>query len=367
MPQRTLNLLLAALGLLAVAGVILLGRDVYRHARTGPRWKRRLLGAGLMALGFLGIVPPERSSAGEAPVAVKAGPEVAKPKAGLQAFAEWKTVQGAWTEVMPLATSGKSTTAQRKEADKKLKAATDAIQSLEKAGLLLPSEAKLLLIEAKNIRADIYRDPPTDSQVECYDMMFVPAAQKSFERLNVRMPFLEKLLAADKLHPQACRKVIAAVEADLQILSRQSNLKQLPADERATVEQTRDKVKDHVRKLNARVQNAPSGGSGGVTAGPLSPLAASPEWKVVATAWHEAMPLALSGRSTTKQRSAARAKLKAAEAAKVVPSIEADVKTLSDDQTVAKMGEKISKEVVQTRDAVKAQLAKLKGLLAEVK
>ena len=60
MSQRALSLLLAAAGALVVAAIALLGYDIWRSGRTGPRWKRRLVGAGLALLVSLGVVSCER-------------------------------------------------------------------------------------------------------------------------------------------------------------------------------------------------------------------------------------------------------------------------------------------------------------------
>jgi hypothetical protein len=56
MPYRSAAWILVGLGgLVAVAGLVLIGIDVYAASRRGPRWKRRLLGAGLAVLGLLGL------------------------------------------------------------------------------------------------------------------------------------------------------------------------------------------------------------------------------------------------------------------------------------------------------------------------
>ncbi|HOX05288.1 MAG TPA: hypothetical protein PK280_02710 [Planctomycetota bacterium] len=55
MPYRAPALLLVALaGAIAVIGLVLIGIDVYAARQRGPRWKRRLLGAGLAVLGVFG-------------------------------------------------------------------------------------------------------------------------------------------------------------------------------------------------------------------------------------------------------------------------------------------------------------------------
>ena len=62
MSQRATNLLLALVGVLIVTALALLGYDIWRAARRGPRWKRRLVGAGLALLVSLGVVSCEDSN-----------------------------------------------------------------------------------------------------------------------------------------------------------------------------------------------------------------------------------------------------------------------------------------------------------------
>lgn len=59
------TVLLAAAGLALLAALALAGADLYRAARTGPRWKRRLLSAALAVLSAVGIVAagPEADAA----------------------------------------------------------------------------------------------------------------------------------------------------------------------------------------------------------------------------------------------------------------------------------------------------------------
>ena len=60
MPQRVVGVVWIALGVLGAAvlgAMILVGADAHRAARTGPRWKRKLFGAGLILLAALGVGP----------------------------------------------------------------------------------------------------------------------------------------------------------------------------------------------------------------------------------------------------------------------------------------------------------------------
>ena len=80
MPDRLLSLLLALLGLAAVACLILAGTDVRLAASRGYRWKRRLLGAGLAVIGWFAPFSFP-SSFGEEP---RAEAEAGRPEASLR-------------------------------------------------------------------------------------------------------------------------------------------------------------------------------------------------------------------------------------------------------------------------------------------
>jgi len=255
MSYKILWLLIALCGLLLVAGLVLLGIDLRRAAKTGPKWKRQLLGAALVLLGAAGLlhfVTKEREdAAGAPPQGTEALSSGGAPPSQGATPGDWRAVVGAWVYAKPLATRGQSTTAERKAADEKLTAAKAAIGRLEKAGELSSAEAGLLKVEAADIREDIYRESPTDGMETCYNMIYLPPARKSLTRLSKRLPLLEKLAGGGKLNATACEKIIAAAEADLKVLASEQNLTraQLSAGERAKVVKTREAVRSALRRL----------------------------------------------------------------------------------------------------------------------
>ena len=54
MPYRAMNAVVGVVGVVVLAALVALGVNVYRSARTGPRWKRGLIVAGLVMLGLVG-------------------------------------------------------------------------------------------------------------------------------------------------------------------------------------------------------------------------------------------------------------------------------------------------------------------------
>jgi len=55
MPQRAVNLVLALAGVAAVVLIVVLGVNLARASRRGPKWKRRLLSAGIGLMAALGV------------------------------------------------------------------------------------------------------------------------------------------------------------------------------------------------------------------------------------------------------------------------------------------------------------------------
>jgi len=252
MPQRTLNLLAALAGLVVLAAFLFVGSSLHRTARTGPLWRRRLGTAALMLLAAMGLVscgrqpdeaavatkpaPPDDGGAAapkvvptdEEPVATRAAtpaqPETADPAASLEESPDWQRIVDAWQLVEPLVQSGESATAQRTEASEELEAADQAMSRLVDAGLLAESEAGLLRSESKRLSGEIYKNPPTDIAVTCYDMVFISPGQESFERLSKRLPLLKQLVKGGEVHPVALERVLSNIEADLAVLAEKGSL-----------------------------------------------------------------------------------------------------------------------------------------------
>jgi len=178
------------------------------------------------------------------------------PQSELQRSEDWQTVSATWTFASPLATSRKSTTAQRKELDERLKASQASLERLVRMGLLAAEEATLLIAETANIRSDVLRDPPTDSKVTCYDMAYTPPAQLSYARLTQRLPLIQKLIAGGKVHPAACSKILAAVKADLAILENKELTKGFKGAEAAKLAELKKKVTEAVGKIQESIDPA---------------------------------------------------------------------------------------------------------------
>ena len=257
MPYRSFGLFVAIFGAVFVVGLILLGFDLRRAAKTGPGWKRKLMAAGLVLLGAVGITPGCSQIGGVPGGVVVAGvdPDAPIPAgAALDETEQWQAVLDAWKAVVPLARTGKSSTVQREVADKKLEVAKKGITKLTESRLLSEAESQLLVSEADRLRGEMYRNPPTDCQITCYDMAFIPPAQVSMERLTKRLPLLKQMATDGKVQSAVLAKVVGSVEADMATLSSEEQLKFLPAEQHEQAAELRKSAKATVAEIKGLLE-----------------------------------------------------------------------------------------------------------------
>ena len=250
MSDRMVGVLLAIVGVFAVAIFALLGFDAWRAARTGPRWRRRLVGAGLSLLALVGVSPA--ASAAEAPANLVAAD--GKPLADSP---EWKALDATWREASEIA-SGRRGPYPFDEAGKaRALAAFDGagknLAALQAKGLVSEAEAGLLGIELGRLTRGVQAMRPTEMRnTECYRPMSLGyRAKQTVERLAARLPLLEKLASAQQLRPVVVRKVLAAVEADLATLADERELIGYPPADKPKMEETRKVAAALVVRLKA--------------------------------------------------------------------------------------------------------------------
>jgi len=257
MPYKSLGLFVAVFGVVFVVGLILLGLDLRRAAKTGPGWKRKMVAAGLVLLGAVGIAPGCSQIGEIAGGTAVAGvdPDAPIPAgAALDETEQWQAVLDAWKAVAPLAQTGKSTTAQREAVDKKLESAKQGITKLTESRLLSEAESQLLVSEAERLRGEMYRNPPTDCQITCYDMAFMPPAQMSMERLTKRLPLLKQMATDGKVQSAVLAKVVGSVEADMATLSSKEALKFLPAEQHEQAAELRKSAEATVAEIKGLLE-----------------------------------------------------------------------------------------------------------------
>jgi hypothetical protein len=308
MPYRTLSIFIAIFGTVIVIALILLGRDLRRAARTGPTWKRRLVTAGLVLLGALGITSGCSDWAGLGGGYAITGAsfeDPIPPGRSLDETRHWKHLAATWREAEEIG-SGKRGNYPFNERGKKrilddLATAKSNLGTLQHAGLLSVSEAGLLEKELDLLTSRVQAMRPTEMRnATCYEPMMFTPAQDSLNRLADRLPLLEKLAQSNTVQPQVVAKVLDTVDKDLVLLGKPEMLDRLTDEQKAAAQEVTRAAKSHVEKIRNTLNVD------------FSALEDQRQWQVVVDAWRAAGPLARSGRSTTAQREAVDKKLDSA-------------------------------------------------------
>jgi hypothetical protein len=353
MIDRASGLLLAVIGLAVVGVLIVMGVDLVRASRVGPRWKRRLLGAGLglfSALGLVSILPAAAASAPPAPAVSldrdmkdfgirldelelllknetasreAVGQAISRVEKGLDVLAakqakeegdeesisgpleylrakgnrliaqarerldakaaaltdteEWKHLAVTWKDAEAVATFQRGlypfdAVGKQRLADALVQASLEAGQ-LARRKLLTAEEADWLKLDLKAM-ADATEGVRTKdlAGATCYMIGPLGLYWDERERLETRMPLLEKLEKSDIVRPEVLARVMAMVERDISGLSERSAEGVYPAgdEEDPAVYKA---AAGHTRKILERL-----GQSGGA-------FERSPDWARALAVW----------------------------------------------------------------------------------
>ncbi|HPD16284.1 MAG TPA: hypothetical protein PLE19_15130 [Planctomycetota bacterium] len=252
MAQRISGVLLALAGLLVIGALVAWGVDTHRAATSGPRWRRRLVTAGLAVLAALGAYGCDSGAGVPRPVADQA----AANDVPLPDTPEWKHIETTWREASEVA-SGKRGPYPFDRAGKEkllaaLKAAVAGVEALQQRAALSDAAAGLLKQDLALLERGVQENRPTEMKMAtCYAPMPFRPVEDSLKRLADRLPLLEKLAAAGKVPRQVIGKVIATVERDITTLGDEKLLAGLVEPDRQRAEETRKAAADLVAKLKA--------------------------------------------------------------------------------------------------------------------
>jgi hypothetical protein len=212
--MRTLDLLLGALGLLVLSAVVVWGLDLDRLARCGPRWRRRLVGAGLVLLALTGT-----------PALLAPAEAWAAKNDALSGSAKWKQIATTWREAEAIA-SGKRGAypfdrAGKKRMLERLRRCGDKIEALRKAGQISAPGAGLLIKDLQLLTRGVQgKRAKSMRMATCYEPMPHFPARDGLKRLKERLPLLEQLSRVKRVQPAVLAKVLLTVERDLALLAR---------------------------------------------------------------------------------------------------------------------------------------------------
>lgn len=268
MPYRVHNLILATLGLLTVAGLLLVGANLHRHRLEGSALKKRLVIAGLSLLSLFGLGSLvtqsgcTKTSTSSQARGTTAKPDKSTPKDPAtsssprgridEVTAEAKAVASGKRGEHPFDRKGKERLlAAMDEAEQDVDALVTAGTISEGAGGLWKQDLRLLAA-----RVGEYR-PAEMKNTSCYEPMPMPIkAHKSMVRLKARAASLEKLAVAKKLNPEVVKKVLVQVEEDLAVLQSEGELADLRDDKaRAEARELAKQADAHLQRVKAALNS----------------------------------------------------------------------------------------------------------------
>jgi hypothetical protein len=257
MPHRAYHLALGIVGLLAVFALFLAGANLLRHCRTGSAWKQRLISAGLMLLGALGfgsggLAGCKGADSPDKPK-VSGRETTTRPEPKLAKLDHWKQINTVQTEAEAIAAGKKGrypfNHSERQQLLGELKRAESQIDALQRSRGLNEGEAGLWKLDLRLLAGKVAEFRPTEMKNStCYQPRALPnPTQISLARLRRRLPLLEKLALAEKLHPKVARKVLARIESDLNAI---------PKPPAVQDKEMAAKARDLVAKVKAKLGQA---------------------------------------------------------------------------------------------------------------
>ncbi|MCX5654429.1 MAG: hypothetical protein NTY65_07260 [Planctomycetota bacterium] len=257
MAARAMGIVLVVAGFAVALLLAILGVDLVRACRTGPRWKRRLIGAGLVLLMAMGFTPTGGCNATREESKPAAFADPAPPAKELSESKGWQRMLAAWNEAEDIM-SGKRvdyppfSEKGLKKVLANLKQAEAEAAELQKAKLITEPEAGLLLKDLGELGGF---ERKWRINMTCYDTAEIPPGWGSFNRLSDRLPLLEKLAAAETIHPEVVERVLVSVVADIQTLAKEESLKEFTkAEEREKALKTRDAARAAVLRIQQHIR-----------------------------------------------------------------------------------------------------------------
>jgi len=315
MPYRAYHLVLGIAGVAAVLLLVILRANVDRQAHTGPRWKQRLLAAGIMLLAAFGLGPACKGGGTPTPTAssnsggltadpgTSMRPEAPRPAprpTGYAATTQWKQIQNTLAEAEAIVAGKKGSHPFDRAGKKQFLSAMQKAQSnadeLATKRLLALAEVGLLKVDLAQLRGKVSAYRPTEMiAASCYQKMATPlVADVSLGLLRVRLPLLQKLAAAQRLHPAVVRKVLVRIEKNLKVLETPAAVAALSAARQVEAKKMAGEVRTALAQVRAKIGQPPLSKAG---------LAGNQSWQQVEAAWKYITPLAAkSSASTTTQR-----------------------------------------------------------------
>ena len=287
MPHRLVSAwaaLLGIAGILVVAVLLLLGKDLSRASVTGPRWKRRLVAAAMAMLGLLGA-----AEAGEPASAPASRPASSAPAAPtpLRESKDWKEISYAWLRNGAHASVEVTRRGGGSERRDALLSLLPRVERLRRSGALTPAEADAVKMELTVLADAVYLPPPEEpegSMTEeqgreywrernrAFDVNLTPACE-SVPRAKRRIASLEALAQSSTVRREVYLHLLATVAPEAVLLRKNWGTK--PGQEKSEG----DRLADQLDALLTRIRDRTP------PTGDASDVRARSEWKEIEATW----------------------------------------------------------------------------------
>ncbi len=255
MPHRTMTIWIGLCGLLAVFVLVLLGRNVERSAARGPRWKRRILAAGMGLMAALGFLPSCKPSPTKQGSTNAEGTQTAPQKTNrarhlsrqsrqqVRKVSDWRSMVAVFERAEAVASQPSGSYPFDRAGKKKLLADIDAAgqvaRKLAESGRITKPEADLLVTELTILRQRVAAFRSKEMQMAtCYEPRLLRPIDETKDRLKQRLTALDHLTTQKSIHPEVLALVRTDIERDM------AKLDQLTRSRPA-----RDKVRTFLAKI----------------------------------------------------------------------------------------------------------------------
>lgn len=175
---------------------------------------------------------------------------------------QWKSVAATWAAAAEIA-AGKKGDYPFDEAGKEklrtdIRQAKAHVDTLWLADLLTLPEAGLMTAGLDRLDRKVNAFRTTEEQGwTCYLMIYNPPARDSMQRLEARLPLLEKLTLQKKINAKVTDRVLASIEGDVATLDDPKAKEGLSESERARAEALHTQAKAQVERVKAILAGRP--------------------------------------------------------------------------------------------------------------
>lgn len=257
MLQKLELISLSCLGLLIIVVLAVAGIDMYEEMKRGPRWKSRLIAAGLCILATLGIYNCSEAREAKTTSAVnRLTPDmIAQNNKSLAQNPTWGKIAKAWNEAQDTVSGKKGdypfTQSQKNAMLDSLSTSQKDMGKLVSQGLISDAEGKLAKIELAYLEDEVRCMRPKEQMTAtCYTPAPVQI-KDHLERITLRLPLLEKIAQGKTVHPEVISRALATMEMDLSEMKNEKG--SAPATERADADKLIKQAEKDIAKVKAKL------------------------------------------------------------------------------------------------------------------